>query len=528
VEAVDGSSPDGVTPLFRPPFKLFDFQAEFAARCYYNDATILAADTGCGKSVISTATACMLVEDGKIDHILIAAEKNKIWEWYDDIGSYSNLERAVYTGDKAKRQKLRDNLPPVLIGTFETLRNDLAQWEETTRNKRGKTLINGLLLNVLEEKRVLVILDEGPAKIGAQRTSLMYQAYERLAKKCRKLGEMKIIVCSATYVDRDPRGFHNVAHLLWPDRVGTVESFNNEHVASWDYWGNPVSYKNLHSNATEPGKVALLDKIGEGSILVKSKLDPDIKDKFPEMAPDVTFVRLSKAERDFYKWMVKEYGSGNSSNAEKSVWMALRQFCGHPHSLFTSEGEVAKDVVRRRADDLEKLGCAKLEALVERLGLICNGQGAQAVVFTWFGQSILPIVGKELVRAGFTVSLNHGQMSGEERARSQATWRAGGTQIYLSSDAGSRGINLPEGQYVEQYEAATKYSTYVQRVNRVSRINSTHKIVVDHTWVVKDSIEEPILELQNNRQEWSEGLGTKNTLSVDQIREMIQDRRNYI
>jgi SNF2 family DNA or RNA helicase len=119
-------------------------------------------------------------------------------------------------------------------------------------------------------------------------------------------------------------------------------------------------------------------------------------------------------------------------------------------------------------------------------------------------------------------------MSAEARAKSQREWRAGETEVFLSSDAGSRGINLPEGQYVEHYDAALKYSTYVQRTNRISRINSTHKTVVDHTWVVKDSIEESILDLQGNRQEWSEKLGTRNTLSVEAIREMIKDRRNYI
>jgi superfamily II DNA/RNA helicase len=254
-------------------------------------------------------------------------------------------------------------------------------------------------------------------------------------------------------------------------------------------------------------------------------MDDDIKDLFPDMKPDVSFIRLSKAERDFYRWIVKEY---SNSEEEKSCWMALRQFLGHPHSLLASNGEVAKDIVRRRGADLEALGSSKLENLIERLKLIVRGQGAQAVVFTWFGQSVFPILAKELRQAGFTVSENHGQMSAEARAKSQREWRAGETEVFLSSDAGSRGINLPEGQYVEHYDAALKYSTYVQRTNRISRINSTHKTVVDHTWVVKDSIEESILDLQGNRQEWSEKLGTRNTLSVEAIREMIKDRRNYI
>jgi superfamily II DNA or RNA helicase len=526
VDAGDGTTVDGVAkPLFRPPFSLFPFQAEFAARCYFNSSTILAADTGCGKSVTATATACMLFEDGKIDHVIIAAEKNKIWEWYDDIANYSALERVLYVGDKAKKAKIRENLPQVLIGTFETLRNDLAHWESTTKNKRGRTLASGPLLELLETKRVLVIMDEGPAKIGAQRSSLIYQAWDRFFTRCRKLGELKIINCSATYVDRDPVGFHNVGHLMWPERVGTVEEFKNDHIAALDFWGNPTAYKNLHPDACEPGKVSLRSKIGDGNILVKSKLDPDVKDLFPTMHPDVTFVRLSKAERDFYKWMIKEY---SNSDSEKSVWMALRQFLGHPHSLFTTQGEVAQDIVRRRGVDLEALGCTKLEDLLERLRLIVRGQGAQAVVFTWFGQSVFPILAREFRKAGFTVSENHGQMTAEARAKSQASWRAGETEIFLSSDAGSRGINLPEGQYVEQYEAALKYSTYVQRVNRVSRINSVHKTVVDHTWVVKNSIEEPILELQGNRQEWSEELGTRNTLSVEAIRGMIKDRRNLV
>lgn len=470
----------------------------------------------------------MLREDGEIDHVMVVAEKNKVWEWYDDIASYSNLDRVIYAGTLKKRAEIRENPPTVIIGTYETFRNDLAKWETTDKNKRGKALVNGPLLDLLKDKRILIIWDEGPAKIGAQRKSLMYKAWERLLTQCRKYGSVKIINCSATYVDRDPQGFFNVAHLMWPERVGTVADFERDHVGSWDFWNNPVQFKNLHPGACEPGKTSLIEKIGDGNILIKSKLDEDVKALFPSMKPDVTFVRLSKEEREFYRWIAKEYGStATSSDQEKSAWMVLRQFLAHPQSLFASQGEVAQDIVRRRGKDLEALGCTKLEDLIERLKIIVKGQQAQAVVFTWFGQSAFPLIASGLREAGFTVSENHGGMSGEARARSQASWRAGETEIFLSSDAGSRGINLPEGQYVEQYEAALKYSTYVQRVNRVSRINSTHATVVDHTWVVKDSVEEGILALQGNRQEWSESLGTKNTLSVDVIREMIRDKRNF-
>jgi hypothetical protein len=480
----------------------------------------------CGKSVISTATACLLAEDGQIDQVMIVAEKNKVWEWYDDIANYSELDRAIYAGTLKAREKIREALPTVLIGTYETFRNDLAKMVPTDRNKRGKTMVDGPLLTALEGKRVLIIWDEGPAKIGAQRKSQMYQAWKRLLTRLRQSGEVRIINCSATYVDRDPLGFFNVAHLMWPERVGTMEEFENDHVGSWDYFRNPVQFKNLHPDMCEPGKISLISKIGEGNILVKSKLDPDVVALFPKMQPDVTFVRLSPEERKFYRWMCSEYG--NKDEDEKSAWMALRQFLAHPHSLFASSGEVAQDIVRRKGAELEAMTGTKLGDLIERLKLIIDGQGAQVVVFTWFGQSVLPLLQKAFEAQGWTVSPNHGQMSAEARAASQATWRAGDTQIFLSSDAGSRGINLPEGQYVEQYEAALKYSTYVQRVNRVSRINSTHATVVDHTWVVKDSVEEAILKLQGNRQEWSENLGTRNTLSAQAIRDMINDKRNFV
>jgi superfamily II DNA/RNA helicase len=149
------------------------------------------------------------------------------------------------------------------------------------------------------------------------------------------------------------------------------------------------------------------------------------------------------------------------------------------------------------------MGSAKEEAMVEwakELG------GDQGVVFTFYGQSVLPLLHTRLLAEGFTVSVNHGQMSREERAESQRAFKAGETQIFLSSDAGARGLNLGCGSALLHYELPLLYSTFVQRSDRIHRIDSIHESVTVSALIAKDTVEVALADLLLKRNGWSDAV----------------------
>lgn len=510
--------------IFHPPFSLYPYQADLAAKTYYNHSTILAASTGMGKTVITLAAACMSLEDNKIDFLMVGCESGKVGEWEDDIALFTDISAVRYAGSPKQREKIRqrivDGEVSCIIGVYETFRNDLLGRKSTGKNKRGYSLVDGPLLEALKPFRVLYIKDEGPSKMGASRDSGMYKAHERLVQS---LPNIRFIEVSATPVDRDPEGYYNIGRLLTP--LGTVKSFYEDHVAAFDFYKKPSMFKNLDEGMSAPGVVPLKEKMN-GVLLVKSKKDPDVAHLFPKEVPNYTYVTFSDNERDFYKWIIKEYS--NQPDSEGGVYVALRQFCAHPLALAHSPGGIATDIVSKASrKTLEALDASKCERVVSRLKTILS-QGERVVVFTFFGQSVIPIYHQRFIDEGWSVSVNHGSLSVDQKDKARKEFRSGETQIFLSSDAGARGINLPEACYVEEVDFPLKWSTHVQRISRVSRVDSVNSTIWWNGWSVKDTIEEQVLQSMIARKGYADNLVFADSVSNEALHDMLKKEREKI
>jgi hypothetical protein len=428
-----------------------------------------------------------------------------------------------YDGTSAKRAKLRENLPQVLVGVYETLRGDLAvkvapegerpsygRTGASRRKPRVAKVQNGPLLDALLGKRVLFIQDEGTAKMGASRTSWMYKAHERARAELLKYSASYYCwPLSATPMVRDPVGYFNVCRLLDPGRAGRVEDFTRDHVATTDNYDKPKTFKNLDT-ADEPWVTPLADKLA-GLVVYRSRAEPEVAQYFPTFVaqpvgtPGYTFVDPSAVEEEFYQAIYAQYAANGSQAALDALWGLMRLVVGHPMSLTRSGGAMAADIVRIvGTDGLAALPTTKLDAFVDRLRAI---GGDQAVSFTFFAEAVLPLVHERLVEEGFSVVLNHGGLSPKERERSRDAFNAGDAQVYLSSDAGARGINLPAGKYSIDYELPLTDEVARQRRSRIDRIDSHHRVIHFTSMVMLHTVEMGIARVVANRQGWSEALG---------------------
>lgn len=511
-------------PLLRFPFELKDFQLDTAALTALSRALILGVTTGGGKTACSLAAMAMLIEDGKVDHVIIEVEVSKLEEWETDVARFTTLTPVRYAGTTAKRAKLRKALPQVLVGVYETLRGDLAVkvGQEGERPSYGRTgasrpkarvakVQNGPLLEALLGKRVLIIQDEGTAKMGASRTSWMYKAHELARRELLKYSQdYWCWPLSATPMVRDPVGYFNVCRLLDPDRAGRVEDFERDHVATFDDYHQPKTFKNLDTSE-EPWVTPLTEKL-KGLVVYRSRAEPEVARYFPTFiaqpvgTPGYTFVDPSPIEMDFYQAIFAQY-AGADQAAQDALWGLMRLVVGHPLSLTRSGGAMAADIVRIVGrDGLAALPCTKLDAFVGKLRSIGRDQ---VVSFTYFAHAILPLVHQRLVEEGFSVVLNHGDLTPRERERSRDTFNAGDAQVYLSSDAGARGINLPAGKWAIDYELPLTDEVARQRRSRIDRIDSTHKVIHFTSMVMRSTVEMGIAKIVANRQAWAEQLGNE-------------------
>lgn len=492
-----------VRPLYHSPRGLYDFQAQGVGRCVVYPDNLAVWDTGLGKTHLAMATSAILFEDGLIDHVIVIAEGGKVRDWVEDYGRFTDLTVALYHGTLARRKKLRANMPQVLITTYETARNDCA------RKGRSKSAdwLPDVLTDDLMGLRVLVVYDE--CSRLRTRTAGTYKAQECFVKHLRARGETRTMGLTATPIERDPEDVFDAGRIITPNTVGTVGDFYKHHVLSRDIFDKPVKFKNIGFNddVIEPGVPLLRDKLSP-ALFVKSKFDEDVKGQFPKQIEEVEFIPLGARHLEFYEAIRRAfYEMDPTPQEERMLFGVMRQIAGHPLSLLRSEGKLAKAIVEQvGASGLEALGCAKLDWLLGYLNTVVKGQGAKAIVFTFYGQSILPLIHERLRMAEYNVVVNHGGMTTGQRQESIHALRYGDAEIFLSSDAGSKGLNLPEAHYVVNYELPLTYANYRQRNDRVHRIDSLAEIVVTQSIIAENTVEEPIANGVIRRNQWHDTL----------------------
>lgn len=498
--AVESALPEG--PLFHSPLGLFPFQIEDIAEAYLRtdpgaeQGLAVLWSTGIGKSVFGMALASLLFEDGAVDTLLIAAERNKIVDWRDDFARFTRLDTHLYHGQGRQKRLAKAGSPRVLISTYETLSRDLTALVEVP-GRKSKKLADGPLMDTLglRGQRVMVILDEVTAL--KSRGSQRHKAFAYVLGELRKTGHVRAFGLTATPAEADIEDAYNIARILVPDAMPTVASFEEDYTRGRDPYGR-YSYK--------PHARDRFGKVFQQHALIKHKTDPDVIAQFPQKVEKAVHVELDPAHRKFYdaiaEMVAPDYSSPTAQQAEQLAFTVLRMTAGHPASHLHAGNDVSKLIVETLGEQaLRAIPSSKSVELINRLKPLIKGQGASAIVFTFYGQSVLRALGDDLRAAGFGVVEYHGANSVAVNEQAKNAFLSGGAEILLASDAAARGLNLQQAQYVFEYESALTFALREQRINRVHRIGSGHPSVTCYTLIAENTVEEGIVRkvLTRNR-----------------------------
>jgi superfamily II DNA or RNA helicase len=492
-----------VAPLYHSS-RIFDFQAEGVARAYLRDGNFAIWSTGIGKTHLAMMLAALLFEDGEIDLVLVACESGKLSEWVGDFRYYTGLTTALYKGKGPDdRRAMLVDPPQVLVSTYETIRNDAAMKVKGAPKK----LQDGFLRTALKKKRVLVIYDE--ATKLRNRDSDIYRYHEHLLRNQRKEARTRVLALTATPFERSPESGFNIGRLVSP-QFCTVKQFEDDHYAGVDFFGNVTGYKNIGpDDHVDSQRSTLFEKL-EHCLLVKDKFDDDVRGFFPAQTEEFTYVDLPPKLRAFYNEVVALADDDDLAHLAVSSAIVLRQAILHPRSLLRSKGKLARALVEAIGPKgLAALPVPKLDALANDLERLVRGERRKILLYTFFGQTVLPELYDDLAALGYNVAINHGGLSKVQRDKETAWFKEGDADIFLSSDAGARGINMPMATAVLNYEPPTLASIYQQRIDRVHRIDSEADMVWAMSYIMKDTIEEPLAEITLQRNEWFDSFVAK-------------------
>lgn len=186
----------------------------------------------------------------------------------------------------------------------------------------------------------------------------------------------------------------------------------------------------------------------------------------------------------------------------------LRQICCHP-ATFASNYHG---------------GSGKLDLLMEQLPDILEG-GHSVIVFSQF-TSMLSIIAHELKQRNIPFFYLAGSISAQERKREVKEFNRGEVKVFLISlKAGGTGLNLTGADTVIHFDPWWNPAVEDQATDRAYRIGQKKKVQVIK-YVMKDSIEEKIYELQKRKKQLSDqliqaGESFVTQLTMEEIKELF-------
>ena len=217
------------------------------------------------------------------------------------------------------------------------------------------------------------------------------------------------------------------------------------------------------------------------------RLKADVLKELPPKVEHIRRVRMEDEERKTYAASVIAARDGLGAEGSKLQILAaltrLRQICCDAGLCFENYTG----------------GTSKLDACVE----LCCGMaenGHQILLFSQF-TSMLERIRQRLEAASLTCFTLQGSTPKEQRARLVKDFNAGKAQVFLISlKAGGTGLNLTAADVVIHYDPWWNLAAQNQATDRAHRIGQRESVQV-YKLIVKDSIEEKILDLQEKKAE---------------------------
>lgn len=423
----------------------------------------LADDMGLGKTLQAIAVLTRLHEvKGKKS--LVIMPKSLIYNWEGEIKKFSpKLKVGIYYGNFRNTDIIKKN--SVILTTYGTIRNDI----EVLRDMRFDTII-------LDESQNI-------KNINAQTT-----------KAIMLLNSKNRIALSGTPIENNLGELYSLFRFLNPAMFGTAEEFNT-------YYAVPIQKEN------DPEAIEELKKKIYPFILrrVKKEVLKDLPDKiektmFIEMNPEQK--KLYEERRSYYYKMVnsqiKENGIGKTQFFILQALNELRQITSCPESK--SNGVMS----------------SKREVLVNNI-LEAVENGHKVLVFTNYINSIENIC-EDLEKN----KINYLSMTGSTKDRQSLVDKFQKDNKYkvfiMTLKTGGVGLNLTAADTIFIYDPWWNKTVENQAIDRAYRLGQD-RTVFSYKLILKDTIEEKILQLQDTKSKLLDSLISEDSASVKTLTE---------
>lgn len=478
---------------FGVDLKRFQIQGFNYCKDLQND--IITWSTGTGKTIFSVAKAKYLLETGKVDKVVVVSKSHNKINWqrtFKEVG-YLDAEIAEAPGNTAairreRRTEIYENAQ-IFIINYEKLR--LRPKQKGGGYVRSATGDGQELVKALKKQRVYFIYDEMPTKLKNQST-VTWKGIRRIIKETNFAYQTCL---SATPIDNSPEDIYNCVKLMDPTIFGSLSRFRAEYAKSF----NPfIKWQVDIWDAKKLQEMGM--RLAHMTHTANKYRDPEIRAQFPAEHWEDVLIDMSPEDRTLYdyveKKLIEEMGEEFDILPRLHVLQAI---CNNPLWLELSNSKLAEAILQKKK--VTDKFSAKLETFKEMLEVI----EGKIVVFSMYNEQGGQQLAKYAQQWGHSYVLYEGSskklQEAEDRFKEDPS-----IKLFISSDRGSDSINLEQAVTVINYDLPYKYSTILQRVNRINRITST----ADHVWyynlIVAHSMEERKKEILDIKQVMHEAL----------------------
>lgn len=426
----------------------------------------LADDMGLGKT-LQTIAVLSMIYPGAEEPALIIMPRSLLFNWEKEFAKFApQVGVTTYYGpgrtlDEAMKSE-------VILTTYATVRNDIQQLKDRKFN--------------------YVILDESQnIKNVASQTAqamMLLNAEHRLA-------------LSGTPMENNLTEIYSLFRFLNPAMFGSLDDFN-------------ASYTNPIQRGGDQEAISSLRRRIFPFLL--RRLKRDVLDDLPERIDQTIYVEMSDRQKAFYNERRVAYlnqihdtiarqGVNKSQFVMFQALSELRRIASIPESL--TDGRIASPKITEIVESLE--------------ATVSNGH--KAVVFFNFVAGI-ELIGERLEKLGIEFETMTGSTSTAQRKKIVGRFQTDPTLsvLLMTLKVGGVGLNLTAADTVYIAEPWWNKAAEEQAVNRLHRIGQK-ATVQTFSVITVDSIEEKILQLQEQKSELFDALISADTASAKHLSE---------
>lgn len=433
---------------------LYPYQKEGIRFAFEKGRSIIADEMGLGKTIQAIGTAELLRKEGLAEQILIVCPTSLKYQWQREIERFAkNQERSldlpltlVIEGNPMKRKEQYASNVPYKIVSYNCMSNDVKMW--------------GSL-----ETEVL-IMDE-VQRLKNWKTQISMAA--------RKVHSDYAVILSGTPLENRLEELYSVMEFADNYCLGPYWQFKDNCIVM-DEGGKVIGYKNLNQ-VGETARQRLIRRTKKQVAL-----------QMPKRQDQNLFVPMTKEQRSLHdaykeevaklvlKWRHMHFLSEKDRQRLLQFLSMMRMACDSTYIL-----------------DQKTRYDTKVAETVNILQSIFDNGDEKVVIFSQW-ERMTRLIAYELDKMGVGYEYLHGGVPSAKRRDLIVNFTDDpDSRVFLSTDAGSTGLNLQAGSVMINLDLPWNPAVLEQRIARIYRLGQERNVQVINL-VAKDTIEEQMLD----------------------------------